>query len=88
MQFYKYKRSINGLSLFLFIFIGFLGSCNNDNDKGKDVYICTGKGAYAYHKSPRCPSMVNNCTKEIKRVSLRNAKRMKRIPCKKCYPSS
>ncbi len=48
------------------------------------VYICMGKYATTYHKSPEC-SGLNNCKASIKAVTLRQAQEMRRTPCKKCY---
>lgn len=52
---------------------------NNTN-----VYICTGKSAYSYHKNKNCRGL-NRCSAEIKSVSLEYAKSIGRSPCRICY---
>ena len=47
------------------------------------VYICTGPGSKRYHISSRCMGL-SNCSKSIKKVTLKKAKSMKRTPCKMC----
>ena len=48
------------------------------------VYICTGPMSKRYHKSPRCRGL-DNCSKEIKKVTIGYAKNLGRTPCKWCY---
>ena len=48
------------------------------------VYICTGPMSKRYHKSPRCRGL-DNCSKEIQKVTIGYAKILGRTPCKWCY---
>ena len=48
------------------------------------VYICTGKTAYAYHKTDDCRGL-KNCKGEIKTVTLAQAQQLNRKPCGYCY---
>lgn len=48
------------------------------------VFICTGAKAYSYHNNYKC-SGLNRCRAEIKKVTLKYAKTIKRTPCKICY---
>lgn len=51
----------------------------------KQVYVCTGNGAYRYHYYRNC-SGLNNCKATIMKTSIEEAKRMPNIKglCKKC----
>lgn len=73
-------------TLFLFFLLLFTVGCgedDNDGTSGGSVYVCTGSGAYAYHKNSSC-SGLNNCQAEIVSISLKEAKK-KRSACKICY---
>ena len=48
------------------------------------VYICTGPNAKRYHSSSTCRGL-DNCSKEIKKVTISIAKDKGRTPCKICY---
>lgn len=62
---------------------------NNDVNKMQcsvaisKVYVCTSKGAKVYHRYRDCKGL-NRCGRQIKAVSLEQAKRMGRR-CKMCY---
>ena len=47
------------------------------------VYICTGPKSVAYHKVSSCKGL-NNCSTSVKKVTLTDAKKMGRRPCKVC----
>lgn len=64
------------LTLALLVFSG--------NTSQKSVYICTGGSSVAYHKSSTC-SGLRNCKGSIKEISLQEAEKMNRRPCKICY---
>lgn len=73
-------------TLFLLILLLSAVACGgdgDDNESGSEVYICTGSGAYAYHKYSSC-SGLNNCRAEIVSISLKQAKK-KRSACNICY---
>lgn len=72
-------------TLFFLVFLLFAVGCGEDDEKsnGETVYICTGSGAYAYHKYSSC-SGLNNCKAEIVSVTLKEAKK-KRSACNICY---
>lgn len=53
-------------------------------DKNDNVYICTGDFSKCYHKTDKCEGLIY-CGKEIKQVTLEQAKKMNRKPCKYCY---
>ena len=57
---------------------------SSDSEKSKTVWICTGKHSECYHKSKSCKGL-GSCKASIKEVSLEEAERMKRRPCKLCY---
>ena len=48
------------------------------------VYICTGPQSKCYHKTDNCQGL-RNCSKEIKQITLKDAKEMGRRPCSFCY---
>jgi hypothetical protein len=48
------------------------------------VYICTGKSSERYHRTESCNGL-NACKAQVKSVSLKEAQRMGRTPCKICY---
>ena len=50
------------------------------------VYISTGDGAVAYHKSKSCSYLTNS--KEVKSVSTAEAKKLGRHECARCYGSA
>ena len=50
------------------------------------VYISTGDGAVAYHKSKSCSYLTNS--KEVKSVSTAEAKKLGRHECSRCYGSA
>ncbi len=52
----------------------------------QSVYISTGDGAVAYHKSKSCSYLTNS--KDIKSVSTAEAKKLGRHQCTRCYGSS
>ena len=55
----------------------------------KQVYVCTGTGAYRYHYYKDC-SGLNNCKASIVKMSEQEAKKKKNINglCKKCAKRS
>jgi len=48
------------------------------------VYICLGKSSVRYHQTDRCNGL-SNCKSQIKSVTLQEAEKMGRTPCKVCY---
>jgi hypothetical protein len=48
------------------------------------VIICTGEYSKVYHKTGRCKGL-KNCKAEIKTVTLEQAQKLNRRPCKMCY---
>jgi len=50
------------------------------------VYVSTGDGAVAYHKSKSCSYLTNS--KDVKSVSTAEAKKMGRHECTRCYGAS
>lgn len=48
------------------------------------VYVCMGPQSRRYHKSASCKGL-RNCSREIKKVSLEQAKSMHKTPCHICY---
>lgn len=51
---------------------------------GDNVYVCTGPHARRYHKSASCKGL-HNCSREIKKISLEQAKKLHKTPCHICY---
>lgn len=49
----------------------------------QSVWVCTSPKAYAYHSSDRC-YLLNRCTYEIKVMSEREARQMRRSLCARC----
>lgn len=79
--------------IFLSIVFLFFTACNSKDENSKliddsstpnSVYVCTGPSSKAYHNSKGCDGL-RNCSKEIKSVSIEEAKNMKRRPCGYCY---
>ena len=50
---------------------------------GDNVYVCTGPHARRYHKSASCEGL-HNCSREIKQVTLEQAKKLHKTPCHIC----
>lgn len=48
------------------------------------VYICTGPQSKRFHKTSSCRGL-NSCSKEIKAMSIEQAKKIGRTPCSWCY---
>lgn len=63
---------------FIFLFFA-LASCSKN-----DVYICTGPNSTRYHKTENCNGL-NRCSCNIKKVTIKIAKKMERTPCKICH---
>ncbi len=55
----------------------------NKAEKGSVFVTKSGK---KYHKEKGCSSLKNS--KEVKKMSLKDAKKAKMTPCKICYPKS
>lgn len=51
---------------------------------GDSVYVCTGPHARRYHKFASCKGL-RNCSREIKKISLEQAKKLHKTPCHICY---
>ena len=68
-------------TLFFLVFLLFAVGCGEDDETGLGgtVYICTGKGAYAYHSNSSCRGL-NNYQAEIVSTTLKQAKK-KRSAC-------
>ena len=62
----------------LFVVTLALSACNSDK-----VYICTGPQSHAYHTKRNCKGL-DRCSKDIKTVTIEEAKRMHRHPCRFC----
>ena len=52
--------------------------------RGDSVYVCTGPQSEVYHKTDDCIGL-RNCSREIKAISLDEAKEMGRRECGMCY---
>lgn len=48
------------------------------------VYICTGPQSKKYHKTDKCRGL-NKCSGTIKKITLEEAKKINRTPCRICY---
>ena len=48
------------------------------------VYICTGGSSKKYHATKEC-SGLSNCSGEIRKIAVIDAKKLHRTPCKICY---
>ncbi|MDR1181782.1 MAG: hypothetical protein LBL13_07370 [Bacteroidales bacterium] len=48
------------------------------------VYICNGSKAVCYHKTNTCNG-IKNCSKEITKITKKEALEIKGRPCKLCY---
>ena len=48
------------------------------------VYICTGPQSARYHKASSCKGL-GKCSKEIKKVTVEEARSIGRTPCGYCY---
>ena len=71
------KRLLTSL-FFLFITVVSFGSGDTY------VYICTGPQSKRYHKTSTCKGL-KSCSKEIKKITLEEAKKLNRTPCGYCY---
>ena len=68
--------------ILLLVLLICLGSCTSYHSK---VYICTGKRAYAYHRSSEC-KWLKKCSHAIDELTLGEAAEVyHRRPCKPCY---
>lgn len=71
----------------------YLFSANNVNEISTNqqqtdskVWICTGENSTRYHSKSDCAGL-NNCQASKKLITLTQARKMKRTPCKRCFPS-
>lgn len=55
-----------------------------DQSKSSKVYVCMGSQSKRYHKTPQCMGL-SKCSKEVKEITLEEAKKMGRTPCGYCY---
>lgn len=53
------------------------------NEGADKVYICTGGSSQCYHSRNTC-SGLRRCSGEIKQITLEQAQKMNRRPCKIC----
>ena len=74
------KRWETWLFIPLLSLIFYIGLSASDSK----VFICTGPKSECYHKTRSCRGL-KSCSKEIKEVTLAEAKRMNRRPCGFCY---
>lgn len=75
------------LLLFLFLIVGATTSAlksTGDISTDNYVYICTGSYSKCYHKTDKCEGL-EYCSKDIKKITIEQAKQMNRKPCKYCY---
>lgn len=64
-------------------FLGATPTGDTPSEKTTYVYVCTGSSSVAYHTSTRCKGLTN-CRASVKKVTLEEAIRMNRRPCKLC----
>lgn len=57
---------------------------NDKETNEKTVYICTGRSSTRYHATKKCRGLCN-CGGTIREVTIEQAERMGRTPCKICY---
>lgn len=77
--------------LMMMAMIAIVTSTHAQTTKGKTnkvqtVYIDTNKSAVAYHKDKTCTYLAKS--KEVKSISLTEAKMKKRHACTRCYPET
>ena len=53
-------------------------------NEAKVVYICTGGSATRYHATKNCKGL-SNCGGAIREVTIEQAEKMGRTPCRICY---
>ena len=68
------------LSVILFV----LASVTTFGSGDTYVYICTGPQSAKYHKTSTCRGL-DKCSKEIKKVTVKEARSIGRTPCGYCY---
>lgn len=59
-------------------------SATTGNENEEYVYICQGSRSECYHKTKDCYGLTY-CTTDIKKVTVSEAKQLKRRECKICY---
>ena len=69
---------------FLFVLTALI--CMAVTTQAQTVYVSTGSGAVAYHKSKSCSYLQNSA--DVKSVSTAEAKKMGRHECQRCYGES
>lgn len=69
--------------LILVIFLSILGVATTEQTDTK-VYICQGSMSECYHKTKDCRGL-ENCSTDIKEITLEQAKQLGRRPCGYCY---
>ena len=84
-----------GTKIYMILMVLLLVSCNNPNcqsesihglmgQREKIVYICTGPMSQCYHSDQDCYGL-QRCSKSIEAVSLSEAIKDGRRPCKYCH---
>jgi serine/threonine-protein kinase RIO1 len=72
------------LTIKLFLLVLILSLLSGSTIQNKNVVICTGKSAVVYHSHKNCKGL-NRCGSSLKTVTLEEAKKLGRRPCKICY---
>ena len=78
------KKSV---SVLLFVSLGWLATPAVEVqplNSGDVVYICTGGSSKRFHRTTRCRGL-DNCKGSVIKVTLAEAKKKHRTPCKLCY---
>lgn len=67
---------------------GFVSVCGvhigMTKNEARGIYICTGLNAKKYHSSPEC-RWLENCSGEIKEITIEEAQRQGKTPWKGCH---
>ncbi len=63
---------------------GLNAEASRDKKEESTVYICVSKTAKRYHCDRDCRGL-NNCTHEVKIVTVKEAEKRGLTPCKQCY---
>ncbi len=79
---YPRNPKLEQIIIFCFLVMCLFSFCSAG--KNRDAYICTGPTAYAYHKTNNCKGL-RRCTGEIKKISIKQAKKENRKACKLCF---
>ena len=77
------KKVLFSIALLVGLSSATYGVIQGESENAPKVYICQGSKSVCYHVTPDCYGL-RKCSTQLKEISLDEAKKMGRRPCKVC----